>query len=38
MSWGISENASGKEKLKAEMNDFFMWVKFCLRDRLYCIQ
>lgn len=22
MSWGISENASEKEKLKAEMNDF----------------
>ena len=23
MSWGISENASEKEKLKAEVNDFF---------------
>lgn len=24
MSWGINENASEKEKLKAEMNDFLM--------------
>lgn len=23
MSWGINENASEKEKLKAEINDFF---------------
>lgn len=23
MSWGISENASEKEKLKAEVNDYF---------------
>ena len=23
MSWGISENASEKEKLKAEINDYF---------------
>ena len=23
MAWGISENASEKEKLKAEINDFF---------------
>lgn len=23
MSWGISENASDKEKLKAEVNDYF---------------
>lgn len=23
MSWGISENASEKEKLKSEINDFF---------------
>ena len=23
MSWGISDNASEKEKLKAEINDFF---------------
>lgn len=23
MSWGISEDASEKEKLKAEINDFF---------------
>lgn len=23
MSWGINENASKKEKLKAEINDFF---------------
>lgn len=24
MSWGISESASEKEKLKAEVNDYFM--------------
>ena len=23
MSWGISEKASGKEKLKAKVNDYF---------------
>lgn len=23
MAWGISENASEKEKLKSEINDFF---------------
>ena len=23
MSWGISENASDKEKLKADINDYF---------------
>lgn len=29
MAWGISPNASEKEKLKAEMNDFLMGKNSC---------
>ena len=29
MSWGISENASEKEKLKAEVNDYFSGLESC---------
>lgn len=29
MSWGISENASEKEKLKAEINDYFKGLNSC---------
>lgn len=29
MSWGISENASEKEKLKSEVNDYFMGLNSC---------
>lgn len=29
MSWGISENASEKEKLKAEVNDYFKGLDSC---------
>ena len=29
MSWGISENATEKEKLKAEVNDFFKGLNSC---------
>lgn len=29
MAWGISPNASPKEKIKAEMNDFLMGQNSC---------
>lgn len=29
MSWGISENASEKEKLKSEVNDYFKGLNSC---------
>ncbi len=29
MSWGINENASEKEKLKAEVNDYFKGLESC---------
>lgn len=31
MSWGISENASEKEKLKADVNDYFKGLNSCGR-------
>lgn len=29
MSWGVSENASEKEKLKLEVNDYFKGLNSC---------